>query len=429
MRIRHGRPVFDHDAPPAPVPGCGLTGEDLLRSPLSRLVRALGVAALPVLSWRCGGEHHLTSPGGGPSASITITGGTTVLNAPGATTQFSVTVKDEGGRPVLGVPVTWSSSNSAVATVSSSGLVTALAEGSALITAKSGALNASVTVTVAGGAYDVQLRFLTGGISAAQMTAFRNAAARWQRIITRDLPAGSLSAPAGSCGSNSPAVNERIDDLVILVTVEPIDGPYGVLGTASPCYVRGSSELPLLGRMRFDVADLIRLEQVGRVEELILHEMGHVLGFGTLWNPLRLLANPSTSLGSGIDTHFLGSRARSAFDAIGGVAYLSGNKVPVQNNGVSGSADSHWRESVMGNELMTPTMNAGTNPLSLVSIRSLEDLGYTVSTSAAEGFAVSFNLVETPPAASGDVALGDDVGREPIYRVDGTGRILGVIRR
>ena len=36
--------------------------------------------------------------------------------------------------------------------------------------------------------------------------------------------------------------------------------------------------------MSFDTADLARMEADGSLTDVILHEMGHVLGFGTLWS-------------------------------------------------------------------------------------------------------------------------------------------------
>ena len=52
-------------------------------------------------------------------------------------------------------------------------------------------------------------------------------------------------------------------------------------------------------------------------------------------------------------------------------------------------ADSHWRESVFGHELMTPILNVGQEqPLSAVTIQSLADLGYGVDLSHAESFSL-----------------------------------------
>ena len=52
-------------------------------------------------------------------------------------------------------------------------------------------------------------------------------------------------------------------------------------------------DIPVLGLMKFDTADLDVLESGGLLQAVILHEMGHVLGFGTIWSDLNLLADPS----------------------------------------------------------------------------------------------------------------------------------------
>ncbi|MCY3556373.1 MAG: leucine-rich repeat domain-containing protein, partial [Gemmatimonadetes bacterium] len=79
---------------------------------------------------------------------IMITPATTTLTAIGQTAQLSATVLDQNGQPVPGAVVTWSSGNAAVATVNSQGLVTAVMNGAAQITARAGNASASVNVTV-----------------------------------------------------------------------------------------------------------------------------------------------------------------------------------------------------------------------------------------------------------------------------------------
>lgn len=67
---------------------------------------------------------------------------------PGSTVQLSATVKDSRGNPLSGRAVAWSSGNNSVATVSASGLVTAVAQGSAQITATSDGASGSLALTV-----------------------------------------------------------------------------------------------------------------------------------------------------------------------------------------------------------------------------------------------------------------------------------------
>src|SRR5437764_4768862 len=69
--------------------------------------------------------------------------------AVGQTIQATVTMQDRRGRPIDRA-VQWSSSNSAVATVTDSGLVTGVAPGSATITATHRTVTGSADVTVTG---------------------------------------------------------------------------------------------------------------------------------------------------------------------------------------------------------------------------------------------------------------------------------------
>ena len=64
-------------------------------------------------------------------------------------TQLSATVRDAVGTTLAGATVSWTTSDEAVATVSSEGLVTAVSSGSGTITATSGSASASASVDVA----------------------------------------------------------------------------------------------------------------------------------------------------------------------------------------------------------------------------------------------------------------------------------------
>ena len=116
-----------------------------MRSPVSVSIAALLLAA-------CGGEKTTepgtTAPPPEPT-SITLSGTALSFDTLGATKQVTATVLDQNNRPIPGSTVTWSSSNAAVATVSTTGLVTAAGNGTAEITASLGSLSEAVTVTVA----------------------------------------------------------------------------------------------------------------------------------------------------------------------------------------------------------------------------------------------------------------------------------------
>ena len=81
-------------------------------------------------------------------ATVTVSPASVSLNQ-GATSQLTATARDSAGNVMTGQTFTWSSSNNAVATVSASGLVTAVAAGSATVSAtSSNGRRGSASVTV-----------------------------------------------------------------------------------------------------------------------------------------------------------------------------------------------------------------------------------------------------------------------------------------
>ena len=83
------------------------------------------------------------------ATSISISPASHTLASIGATVQLSATVRDQNNNPMTGQTVTWSSSNTAVATVSGNGLVTAVNNGTTQITARAGNASGTSNITVA----------------------------------------------------------------------------------------------------------------------------------------------------------------------------------------------------------------------------------------------------------------------------------------
>jgi len=82
------------------------------------------------------------------AASVTLAPTSVSFTSAGDTATLVATVTDAGGNIISGATVTWATSSSSVATVSSAGLVTAVADGTATITATSGSASGTATVTV-----------------------------------------------------------------------------------------------------------------------------------------------------------------------------------------------------------------------------------------------------------------------------------------
>ena len=218
------------------------------------------------------------------------------------------------------------------------------------------------------GRYNITLDFLLPPTD-RQVEVFEAAAARWERIIIKDVP--SEEGPIPSAFEGFPDIEGTIDDIVIEVALAPIDGPGQILGQAGPRFVRTDDFLTLSGVMFFDVDDLDFLEEIGLFEEVIVHEMGHVLGVGTLWNTAPFGFDRTLRAGPDSNPYFTGRKANVFWNAEGGT-----DELPVENMGGPGTALSHWREATLNNELMTGFLNLGENPLSRITAGSMRDLGY-----------------------------------------------------
>ncbi|MEM0982580.1 MAG: hypothetical protein AAGI17_01375, partial [Planctomycetota bacterium] len=113
-------------------------------------------------------------------------------------------------------------------------------------------------------------------LTLSQQAAFVDAAAVWESIIADYFFGVELLEDAA--GISGPTIS---------AVVAPIDGPGSVLGSAGPTggFTAGGTIFVSSGAMTFDSADVAALEAAGTFDEVILHEMGHVLGVGTLWEP------------------------------------------------------------------------------------------------------------------------------------------------
>jgi hypothetical protein len=487
-----------------PPPSTRRTASDTLL-----FVLGLGVAG-------CGGGTEPKVP-----TAAALSASTVSLDAIGQTVQLTATITDQNGNAIGSPALAWTSANAAVATVSSSGLVTATGNGTTVVTVSAGSASAHADVSVAqvpaqvqkvagdgqtaapgqpvalpltvqvndgsgspvaniavtfaatGGTlgtmntstgadgrastgfvpiatgaqqvtasvvntslttsftetgvspFAIEFQFLSTPTT-AQMAAFTAARQRWESLIVGELPnVSSFTAAAGTCGDNSPAIQHSVDDVLILVTLQSIDGPGNVLGGSAPCFIRATGKLPVLSLMQLDTDDLDKLQAAGLLQTVILHEMGHALGYGTIWTDLNLLADASPPPGT--DPHFTGAQATAAFNAVGGASYVASLKVPVENTGGQGTADAHWRESVFGNELMTGFVDAGVNPLSRVTVASMGDLGYTVNLADADPYTLAPGLRTF--ARGPVIELKNDVLRVPLHEVDDAGRVVRVIPR
>lgn len=225
-----------------------------------------------------------------------------------------------------------------------------------------------------------------GGFTSSQFAAFSDAEAAIEAIID-DTDASGFG------------------EIVIDAIGENIDGSGGILGSAGPSTIDQDSVsgiwFTLTGRMRFDTSDIANLESNGTLNDVILHEMMHVIGIGTLWgstlNNLRTTDATATTLGQ-----YTGANALAAYNAEFG---LNEPFIPVENNGGGGTANGHWDEEFFGverngNANVASGLRFGPNSGELMT-GFLNNSPFISQTTRGAFVDLGYNLVAVPEPAAG----------------------------
>ena len=124
------------------------------RATPSRLPRERPFVVFALLALLSCGESPVTPPRPPPPpptprpTTVEVTPASSELSAIGASVRLSAEVRDQRGQPMTGITVTWTTNADAIATVDAAGLVTAVRNGSAAISATAESASGRATVTV-----------------------------------------------------------------------------------------------------------------------------------------------------------------------------------------------------------------------------------------------------------------------------------------
>jgi len=227
--------------------------------------------------------------------------------------------------------------------------------------------------------FDIVIDFGSSTFTTSQQAAFTNAEATWESLITSYKTTGVTTGTTLTISANNPI----------------IDGAGGTLGSAGPSTGNsfgGSYLYATTGAMNFDSADVAALETAGTWEAVILHEMAHVIGIGTLWSSSGAGIPGFQELyvdGSG---QYTGATGLAAYQQEF-VGQESATFVPVELGGGAGTANGHWNEGdggfatgitrvSDGQDMSLMLMSGWLNPSSYISdttLGSFEDLGYNTT--------------------------------------------------
>jgi hypothetical protein len=196
-----------------------------------------------------------------------------------------------------------------------------------------------------------------------------------------------------------------VDDLDLQARIVDIDGAGGILGQAGYYTIQPDERLPTTGLMEFDLADALRLLDQGLWDEVVLHEMAHTLGFGTVWEDagqnllLEDAATPTGLVFTGAEATqvYLDSYTDDELISHGWTGRAEVNGVPVEQDGSPGTARGHWDEEIFGDDLMTGFLNGAPGILTDLTIASLADIGYDMGGSSTQSVA---SLGQTSPQFS-----------------------------
>ncbi|WP_051058119.1 peptidase [Rhodopirellula baltica] len=218
---------------------------------------------------------------------------------------------------------------------------------------------------------------------AAYEAAFQSAANTWQGLLGGYQDGLIVSRSFGSTALE----NQVLETVRIQASVASIDGAGGTLGQAGFTEFgldTSGYKLATDGRMQFDSADFGGLTP-GQREALILHEMAHVLGFGTLWTDNGVYVN-----GSG---EFTGVNATAVWQT----EFGQSGTPDVELSGGVGTANGHWNEfdtgsnftgitDGLGRDMTFELMTGWLNPNSFISeltLASFRDIGFATTNATA----------------------------------------------
>ncbi len=376
-------------------------------SPLRHLARwSRSIAALAAIAVLGCGEPAAPTPG------FTVVSGQGQQAQAGTTLATPIVLQLRGadGRPAAAERVTFrligeGTLADTVGVTDDGGKVTApkwtlgTSAGNHRMVVASAAFNTAVNAEATSN-FTLEVRFFGTPPAADQQQLFLAAAQRIRGVVTGAVPPVAvqlnLASDSACAVKGLPVVNETMKGMVVFAAVDSIDGKGRTLAQAGGCLLRryvvagDSVQLPLLGIMVFDRDDWATMVAQGNLQDVITHEMLHLVGVGrSMWVPRKLLRDEGTP-----SVAFTGSRAiRGCQDANGST--FCGSGVPVENTGGPGTVGTHWREITFGSELMTgfadkcpAAPQRCRYPLSAITAGALQDIGYVVNFNAVDSYAL-----------------------------------------
>jgi uncharacterized protein YjdB len=221
---------------------------------MKRLYRGTGLIALAWLIGSCGGADGDVGPPPPTVASVTLSRDTATL-VPAATVQISAAAKTASGDE-LQRTISWSTSDAAKATVSSTGVVAGVAAGTATITAAADGKTATATITVldggiissTGGTLNLQSGAVQIVVPSDALTSSTNLS-----VAASNAFAADPRAVSGSVFDFGPPGTNFAKPVVIKIRYNPAQLPSATEETALELYLRTATGWEVVPQSAADV--------------------------------------------------------------------------------------------------------------------------------------------------------------------------------
>lgn len=251
------------------------------------------------------------------------------------------------------------------------------------------------------------------GLNATARDAINQAAKFWESIIlNRTGITRSNTLPIALTGESLVSQDGTADTGTLALS-----GPILTLDAANNLVItRGGTTLNTRKVAEFNANPTY-------LRDIMIHEFAHVLGFGTLWEPVEFAYSDGTKVKAG-KTWIDRATATYRADSYAGAAYgdllgSSATAIPIEPQ-----VFFHWNEQKFDTESMTPFAEVAgvTMPLSSLTLAALRDLGWSVNFGAAQAYTVPAT------AASTSATSANPGGAALLSAKCGCGRCLAAVR-
>lgn len=197
------------------------------------------------------------------------------------------------------------------------------------------------------------------------------------------VPAGALDVEKQIVPAEhtNPGV-ENTDYVVYFVETDCGEG--NTIATAGPIYLEQDTYRPFVGVVHLCISKAASmLDEQAYYEVVVLHEMMHALGYGTIFNYMKDMVQ-NTTVNEMKFQQIVSPKVVDIAKKHFGCDSLNG--VLLENDGGEGTANSHWEITLYSGELMVGWISSTKpNKLTKLTLSWLEDTGiYEVDYTAAE---------------------------------------------